>query len=47
MPLLWSAIAQDMGIRDEAPDTGRPVAVRRVELPGDVAVAPFAAGMVQ
>ena len=46
LPLFRGSIAE-LGMRDEAPDTGRPMPVGRIELLGDVAVALCAAGMVQ
>jgi hypothetical protein len=47
LPLIRGSIAEDLGMRDEASDTGRRMPVGRFELPGDVAVALCAAGMVQ
>jgi hypothetical protein len=47
LPLLRGSIAEDLGMRDEAPDTGRRLPIGRIEVLGDVAVALCAAGMVQ
>jgi len=47
LPLFRGSIAEDLGMRDEAPDAGRPMPVGRIEHLGDVTVALCAAGMVR
>ena len=47
MPLFWSAAAQHFRVFDKAPHTSRAVATNIFEFLGDVAVAPFAACVVQ